>query len=80
MLPTCRDMTELSTEYLENTLGWRRRLAVRLHLAICSLCRAYYDQLAKTLVLLRGRPLDGPDAMTETRLLAGRPADEGTGP
>jgi predicted anti-sigma-YlaC factor YlaD len=73
-------MTELSTDYLERTLGWRRRLAVRWHLALCSMCRAYYDQLAKTLRLLRGRSLDGPDATTEARLLAMRATDGGTRP
>jgi len=77
-MPTCRDMTELSTGYLERTVGWRVRLAMRRHLAFCSMCRAYYDQLAKTLRLLHGRPLDGPDATVEARLLAMRPPDEGT--
>lgn len=74
-MPTCRDMTELSTDYFERALGWRARLAVRWHLALCSMCRAYYDQLAKTLRLLRGRPLAAPDTATEARLLASRPTD-----
>jgi predicted anti-sigma-YlaC factor YlaD len=69
-------MTELSTDYLEHALGWRARLAVRWHLALCSLCRAYYDQLAKTLRLLRDRPLAGPGEALEARILAARP----TGP
>ena len=77
-MPSCRDMTELSTDYLENTLGWRRRFGVRWHLVLCGMCRAYYDQVAKTLRLLRGRPLAGPDAATEARLLAARPDDQGT--
>jgi predicted anti-sigma-YlaC factor YlaD len=73
-------MTELSTDYLERALGWRARLAVRRHLAFCRMCRAYYDQLARTLRLLRGRPLGGPDAAPEARLLAARPSDRGTPP
>jgi predicted anti-sigma-YlaC factor YlaD len=80
MMPRCRDMTELSTDYLERTLGWRTRLGVRWHLAICSMCRAYYDQLAKTLRLLRGRPLDGPGPAVEAHILAGRPTDGGSTP
>lgn len=67
---TCRDMTEISTDYLERAVGWRARLAVRWHLAICNACRAYYDQLAKTLRLLRHHPLGGPDAGVESRLVA----------
>jgi predicted anti-sigma-YlaC factor YlaD len=46
---------------------------VRLHLAMCSMCRAYYDQLAKTRRFLRGRGLDAPDPHIEARLLASRP-------
>ena len=79
-MPKCREMTELSTDYLEHALDWRGRLAVRWHLVICSLCRAYYDQLAKTLQLLRARPLEAPDAAIEARLLAARTNDEGTTP
>ncbi len=76
-MPSCREMTELSTDYLEHTLGWRARLAVRWHLTLCRFCRAYYDQVAKTLRLLRGRPLDGPGEAVEARILANRPADRG---
>jgi predicted anti-sigma-YlaC factor YlaD len=66
-------MTELSTDYVEGALPWYRWLGVRLHLAYCSMCAAYYDQLAKARRLLRGRALDGPDAGLEARLLAARP-------
>jgi predicted anti-sigma-YlaC factor YlaD len=77
-MPTCRDMTELSTSYLERSLGWRKRMAMRWHLALCSACRAYYDQLAKTLRLLRRLSLGAPDAALEARLLAAaRTAREG---
>jgi predicted anti-sigma-YlaC factor YlaD len=69
MLPKCRDMTELSTDYVEGALSWRAALGVRLHLSYCSMCRAYYDQLAKTRRLLRGRALDGADAAVEARLV-----------
>ena len=71
-MPKCREMTELSTDYLEHALSWRVRLAVRWHLVLCGMCRAYYDQLAKTLRLLRGRRLGGPEAAVEARLLAAR--------
>jgi predicted anti-sigma-YlaC factor YlaD len=79
-MPKCRDMTELSTDYFEHTLRWQTWLGVRWHLALCSMCRAYYDQLAKTLRLLHGRPLGEPDPATEARLVAARPTDEGTTP
>lgn len=79
-MPKCREMTELSTDYLEHALGWRKRLGVRWHLALCSMCRAYYDQLAKTIRLLRGQPLPAPGPATEAQILAARPSNGGTTP
>lgn len=73
MIPKCRDMTELSTDYVEGALSWRGWLGVRLHLAICSMCRAYYDQLEKARRLLRGRSFGGLDPRVEARLVAARP-------
>lgn len=72
-MPKCREMTELSTDYLEGALPPMAWLAARWHLAICSVCRAYYDQIAKTRRLLRGRAVAGVPADVEARLLAARP-------
>ena len=77
----CRDMTELSTAYMEGALDWRGRLAVVWHLAICSRCRAYYDQVSKMVRMLHGRLMSAPDPATEARLLeASRPGPEGRAP
>jgi anti-sigma factor RsiW len=57
----CRDVSELVTDYAEGTLPPRRRLAVRVHLFLCSMCRAYLDQMEKTRRLLAGRPPSPPD-------------------
>jgi predicted anti-sigma-YlaC factor YlaD len=69
-MPSCREMSELATDYMEGALTWRQWLAARRHLLLCSMCRAYYDQLAKLTKLLRGGTLPGPDAATEQALLA----------
>ncbi|MCC7258284.1 MAG: zf-HC2 domain-containing protein [Gammaproteobacteria bacterium] len=37
---SCREATELLSRSLDQPLPWRRRLALRLHLTLCSLCRA----------------------------------------
>jgi len=70
-----RDMTEIYTDYLERALPWQTWLAARWHLFLCSMCRAYYDQLAKTRRLLQGRSLPGPAAAVESDLLASRGPD-----
>jgi anti-sigma factor RsiW len=56
----CRDMTELTTDYLEGTLPFARRLGVRVHLAYCSLCRRHYRQVRETIGLLRRLPSSPP--------------------
>ena len=48
----CREVTERASDLLEGGLPLRERLALRLHLALCSMCRAYLDQLRKTRALL----------------------------
>jgi hypothetical protein len=73
----CREMTELSTDYLEGALPWPAWLAARWHLLLCRACRAYYDQLDKTIRLLRGQELPGPSSRVEADLVAARPAPGG---
>jgi anti-sigma factor RsiW len=49
-------MAELVTDYLEGDLPWQRRLAARVHLFICTACTRYFDQMRKTVRLLRSAP------------------------
>lgn len=44
----CRQMAELSTEYLEGKLGFWQRLNYYLHWMVCPPCRAYRDQVEET--------------------------------
>jgi len=71
----CRDVSELVTDYTEGTLPPGRRLAVRLHLMFCSMCRNYLDQMNKTRALLTGRPLSPPSDTELDHLLARPPAE-----
>jgi predicted anti-sigma-YlaC factor YlaD len=74
-LPTCRDMSELATDYTERALPWRVFLGAWWHLRHCAMCRAYYDQLAKLRGLLGRTRLPEPSAETEAAVLAARPHD-----
>jgi hypothetical protein len=67
---TCRDVSELATDYVEDALTPRQRLAMRVHLFLCRMCRTYLDQLAKTRRLLAGRAMSGPSAELEGQILA----------
>jgi predicted anti-sigma-YlaC factor YlaD len=69
-MPTCRDVAAHATDYMEGALPPRQWLAVRLHLALCRMCRVYLDQLGRTASLLRGVALAPPAAEVEERIMA----------
>jgi predicted anti-sigma-YlaC factor YlaD len=78
-MPTCRDMSELVTDYLERAVALRTRLDMWWHLCRCEACRRYYDQMRRTVRLLGSRPPAVPDQRAEEGVLAaaldGRPRD-----
>ncbi|HQT75509.1 MAG: hypothetical protein B7Z80_06595 [Rhodospirillales bacterium 20-64-7] len=62
-------MAELVTDYLEGALPLHRRLAVNLHLFRCPACTRYFDQMRRTIALLRRiRPPAPPEAVEEAVL------------
>jgi predicted anti-sigma-YlaC factor YlaD len=72
-MPTCRDMSELVTDYLERTVSLRGRLDMWWHLIRCEACRRYYDQMRRTVRLLRdGSPRPPDDGTEESVLTAAR--------
>jgi predicted anti-sigma-YlaC factor YlaD len=69
-VPTCRDMSELVTDYLERAVSLRARLDMWWHLFRCEACRRYYDQVRQTVRLLRGGFPRPPDNRIEEGVLA----------
>lgn len=69
-VPTCREMSELVTDYLERALTLRDWLGARGHLLLCPACRRYYEQMRQTIRLLAGGRLPPPDPAAEAGLLA----------
>jgi predicted anti-sigma-YlaC factor YlaD len=47
----CRELVELVTEYLENTLDAVTKARFEDHLGRCDGCGAYVDQMRKTIAL-----------------------------
>jgi predicted anti-sigma-YlaC factor YlaD len=66
----CVEAAELATDYMERELPLRAWLAMRLHLALCGMCRAYLDQLRKTKRLLGVVSPPAAPPEVETRLIA----------
>ena len=42
---SCRELTELASDYLDGRLSTPARLRVRLHLLMCNACRRYIAQV-----------------------------------
>lgn len=79
-MPTCRDLTETLTEYLDGRLPLRTRLMLWLHLALCRDCRRYLHGFRETVRLARAccrepeAPPEVPEALVQAILRArGRP-------
>ena len=49
---TCKELVELVTNYLENSLPPEERQRFEAHLATCAGCNVYLDQIRKTITLL----------------------------
>ncbi len=45
VMPSCQDITALISQGMDTVLPLRNRLSIRLHVAMCSLCRRYERQL-----------------------------------
>ena len=52
-MPTCQEVAENATEYLEKAMPRRERLGIWGHLRVCPNCRAYLRQLLNTITLTR---------------------------
>jgi predicted anti-sigma-YlaC factor YlaD len=50
-IPTCREVVELVTEYLEGTMPAAERERLELHLTVCNACRIYIEQMRETIAL-----------------------------
>jgi len=50
---TCRELVELVTDYLEDSLPAQERARFDTHLEQCEACRAYVDQMRTTVRLTR---------------------------
>ena len=66
---TCKQMTELVTDYAEGRMTFWTRVSFNLHLGMCRHCRAYVRQIkiaAKTVGALKHAP---PDPAVRDELL-----------
>ncbi|MDZ8118218.1 zf-HC2 domain-containing protein [Pontiella agarivorans] len=51
---TCKEISTLVSESLDRELSLRERMAMRVHLMMCSLCRTYSRQIGQLRSILQG--------------------------
>lgn len=64
-LPTCREVVELITDYLENRLAAADRERFERHLAVCEACATYLQQVRLTIAASAAHPADDAIAPDE---------------
>ena len=64
----CREATKMISDGLDRPLTRRQRLKLRLHVMMCSACRAYRRQLERLHALFRRRFTDDPEPAGHERL------------
>lgn len=67
-MPPCRHVSKLSSQEMDRRLSVRESLALRAHLAICSLCREYRRQLRLLRWVIRRRYAAAQNAKTSEKL------------
>jgi anti-sigma factor RsiW len=65
----CQELVELVTNYLEDRLPATERARFEAHLAICSGCRIYLEQLRQTITSLGRLSEESIDSEAKSRLL-----------
>lgn len=55
---TCKEITELVTDYLEGRMSLADRMRFQMHVGMCKHCRAYLRQMKATVAALGQMPDD----------------------
>ncbi len=67
---TCKQLTEIVTDYLEGRLSLMQRLRFQMHLGMCRHCRAYVRSMRMTIKILGELPHESPPPEVLNELLA----------
>ena len=66
---TCKELVEVVTDYLEDRMPPDRRLLFEEHVAFCSWCQTYLDQMRETIRITGTLTEDDLSAETRDALL-----------
>ena len=66
---SCRELVEVITDYIEDTMPWEDRLRFEAHLEDCPYCANYLDQMRETIATVGQLKEDTLDPKARYRLL-----------
>ena len=52
IMPSCKDITEHSSDYLDRNLSFMERLSFKMHVFMCVNCKRYVSQLKLTIATI----------------------------
>ncbi|HEC20415.1 MAG TPA: hypothetical protein ENI97_13920 [Gammaproteobacteria bacterium] len=64
-MPSCKDITEHGSDYLDRHMPWWKRPGYWMHLLVCVHCRRYIEQLRLTIETI-GRSPDAAPPVVKT--------------
>jgi anti-sigma factor RsiW len=67
---TCKELTEVLTDYLEGVMPLEDRARFEAHLAICDGCATYVDQMRQVIATVHELRADDVEATAPEGLLA----------
>jgi hypothetical protein len=50
----CKDIAHQSSEYIDDNMSFRQKLAMKVHLFMCRNCRRFVDHLSTSVVVSKG--------------------------
>ena len=66
---TCKELTEVITDYLEGRMSFIDRVRFRAHIGMCRDCRTYLDQMKQTVRTMGKLPPEKIPPEVQTQLL-----------
>ena len=52
IMPSCKDVTDHSSDYLDRNLSFMERLSFKMHVFMCVNCKRYVSQLKLTIATI----------------------------
>ena len=68
LMPSCKDITEHASDYLDRNLPWWKRTGYRMHLLMCTHCQRYLSQLQLTIDTIGKSPDAQPPVIDEEQV------------